>query len=148
METRVITRKGDASPIVYVEFSVGCEGIKVCVHPDTKDIPARETIRICAANAGGRSPAMYQALVHIEHRLIREGQIGPPCILTGKDGRIVFLRGTGDSDFVMKTDNLAPTGGCEFCGATVLFETSDVDYELVAYLLNAVKKDNTDHPIV
>lgn len=139
-----VERKGDMSRVAYIEFHVYEFGVTVCVHPDKTDIPTRETVRFCAGNAGGRSPHVYAALAKIELELNTVGESG---VIQGEDGRIVLLRNTGDSDFVLKTDSLNIPGGGLLYGARVLFTPSNPDYELVEQLLAAVTCDNKTCPI-
>ncbi len=139
-----VTRKGDMSSVTYIEFCSSEEGISVCVHPDESKSPTRESIRICGLRGGMRSFHVYQALALIEKEL---GTPQESSILKGDDGRIIFMRGRGDSDFTLKTDNLISSGNNQFYGAKVFFRKTNPKYALVVHLMKAVEEDNQVRPI-
>ena len=144
MNNLSIRRLGDKSPVVRIEFTMHPGGISICVHPDKTAIPTRESISFCSSNAGGRSPNMYRGLAFVEEKL---NAVGESAVLEGGDGRIVFLRNTGDNVFVVKTDSLNIPDAGELYGTTVYFSRNNPDYELVHGLFEALKRDHEACPL-
>jgi hypothetical protein len=140
-----VTRKGDISPVTFIEFLSSEEGVTVCVHPDKHSIPVSESVRLCGANAGGRSRHMYEVLAVIEQELgVTKGE----CVLNGDDGQVTVMRGRGDSDFTIKTHNPLSSNDDQFYGAKVFFRTTNQDHIRMLHLMEAAKSDNQERPIL